>query len=253
MLNLQFKTLFRRSIKTRVTLFTLTIFVVIIWGLSFYVGNVIRQNMQRLLGAQQFSAVSAIADEFNDELRDGKDGLEHLAQRIDSRLMARPEALQTILEDNVFWGHMFNGGFFVTDARGTAIADVPLATGRIGTNYMDRDSVSVPLKQGITVIGRPAMGKKLGAPIFSIVAPIRDAGGRVIGTVVGTVNLGKPSFLDKIAGKAFGKAGKFVLADRQRRVFIAGTDSSRTMSAFPAPGVSRELDLFAQGYEGTLV
>ena len=253
MLNLQFKSLFRRSIKTRVTLFTLTIFLVSIWVLSFYASSVMHQNMQRLLGEQQFSAVRNIAEEINDELSNGKAGLEDLARHIDDRLMARPDALLTMLEQSVFWGHMFNGGIFVTDARGTAIADVPLATGRIGTNYMDRDSVSVPLKQGITVVGRPAMGKKLGAPIFSIVAPIRDAGGRVIGTVVGTVNLGKPSFLDKISGKPFGKTGSFVLADRQRRVFVAGTDNSRAMSAFPAPGVSPSLDRIAQGYEGTLV
>ena len=46
MLNLQFKTLFRRSIKTRVTLFTLTIFVVSIWGLSFYADSVMRENLR---------------------------------------------------------------------------------------------------------------------------------------------------------------------------------------------------------------
>jgi hypothetical protein len=65
------------------------------------------------------------------------------------------------------------------DVGRTAIADVPLSNGRIGTNYIDRESVSVPLKQGKTVIGRPAMGKKLGAPIFSMVVPLRDATGKV--------------------------------------------------------------------------
>ncbi|MEI8155749.1 MAG: cache domain-containing protein [Burkholderiales bacterium] len=240
------------SIKTRVTVFTLAIFLVSLWALSYYASSMLRNDMQRLLGEQQFSVVSMIAGEINDELRDAKAGLEKLASDIDSRLMTNPVALQALLERSVFWEHMFNGGLFITDARGTAIADVPLLTGRIGTNYIDRESVSVPLQQGISVIGRPAMGKRLGVPIFSVVAPIRDAGGRVIGAVVGTVNLDKSSFLAKVSGHTYGKTGSYVLADRKRRVFIAGADTSRTLSSFPAPGVAPQLDRFAQGYEGTL-
>jgi hypothetical protein len=46
-----------RSLKTRVTIFTLAIFLVSLWSLAFYAGRMLRQDMQRLLGEQQFSTV----------------------------------------------------------------------------------------------------------------------------------------------------------------------------------------------------
>jgi membrane protein implicated in regulation of membrane protease activity len=40
----------RRSLKTRVTLFTLAIFVISIWLLAFYASKMLRKDMERLLG-----------------------------------------------------------------------------------------------------------------------------------------------------------------------------------------------------------
>ena len=59
-----------RSLKTRVTLTTLAIFLIGISSLAFYASRMLREDMQRLLGEQQFSAVSLIASEVNDDLDD---------------------------------------------------------------------------------------------------------------------------------------------------------------------------------------
>ena len=50
-----------RSLKTRITLSTLAIFLVGIWTLSFYASAVLRDDMTVLLGEQQVAAVSAAA------------------------------------------------------------------------------------------------------------------------------------------------------------------------------------------------
>ena len=250
MIGMKLNLLLKRSIKFRVTLFTLGIFMVSLWALSWYTSHVLRQDMQRLLGEQQFSAVTMVAGEINEELHDRWTALEKTAQQIDNQLMATPAALQSLLEQRPILQTLFNGGIFVTDTHGTAIADIPLSAGRIGTNYMDRESVSVPLKQGQTVIGRPAMGKKLGAPIFSIVAPIFDVNGRVIGALVGTVNLGLPSFLDKITQGRYGQSGVYLLNAPQYRLIVTSTDPSRIMQPLPNPGINTMLDRFVQGHEG---
>jgi PAS domain-containing protein len=164
--------------------------------------------------------------------------------------MDAPPALQALLEQRPLLQSMFNGGIFVTNIGGTAIADVPLSNGRIGTNYMDRESVSVPLREGKTVIGRPAMGKKLGAPIFSIIAPIRNTKGAVIGALVGTVNLGLPSFLDKVTHGQYGKSGHYLLNAKQSRMIVTATDHSRIMQPLPATGVNTMLDRYVQGFDG---
>jgi diguanylate cyclase (GGDEF)-like protein/PAS domain S-box-containing protein len=239
-----------QSLKVRATAFTLSVLVLGLWSLSFYISRNLQADMEQMLGEQQLSVVTAVAKEVNDNLTDRLKALETVAQEMDADLLGNPAALQTRLEQRPLLQLLFNGGVFVTGPDGVAIADVPLSTGRIGTNYMDRESVSVPLKEGKSVIGRPAMGKKLGAPIFSMVAPIRDARGKVIGALVATVNLGQPSFLDKIAQNSYGKSGGYLLIAPQHNLFVTASDKSRIMQPLPAPGINTMHDRYMQGYEG---
>jgi signal transduction histidine kinase/CheY-like chemotaxis protein len=115
---------------------------------------------------------------------------------------------------------------------------------------MDRESISIPLRQNQAIIGRPAMGKKLNAPIFSIVVPIRGGQGRVIGALVGTVNLGKPSFFDQIATVHYGKSGGYLLMAPQHNLFVTASNKRLTMQPLPAKGVNKMHDRYMQGYEG---
>ncbi len=239
-----------QSLKVRATAFTLSVLVLGMWSLSFYISRNLQTDMEQMLGQQQLSVVTAVANEVNDNLTDRLKALETVAREMDEDLMSSPAALQNRLEQRPLLKLLFNGGVFVTGSDGVAIADVPLSTGRIGTNYMDRESVSVPLKEGKSVIGRPAMGKKLGAPIFSMVAPIRDARGKVIGALVATVNLGQPSFLDKIAQNSYGKSGGYMLIAPQHNLFVTASDKSRIMQPLPAPGINTMHDRYMQGYEG---
>ncbi|MFZ4481984.1 MAG: hypothetical protein ACOYNZ_19070 [Rhodoferax sp.] len=41
-----------RSLKTRVTLFTLTIFVLSVWAIALFASHMLQDDMQRLLGEQ---------------------------------------------------------------------------------------------------------------------------------------------------------------------------------------------------------
>ncbi|MBP7526092.1 MAG: hypothetical protein KA779_15110, partial [Propionivibrio sp.] len=57
-----------RSLKTRVTLFTLIIFLCSIWSLELFVSFRLRGDMLRLLNKQQFATVSFMAAEADREL-----------------------------------------------------------------------------------------------------------------------------------------------------------------------------------------
>ena len=241
----------RQSIAAKVSLFTLAIFVISLWGLSWFASRLLQNDMQRLLGEQQFAATSSLATSFNGRLADRVHALELIAGEIDSwDLMANPTALQARLEQRPLLQVIFNSGVFITGTDGTAIANVPLSVGRIGTNYMDRDSVSTALKEGKTTISRPVIGKKLGAPLFTIAAPISNAQGQVIGALVGVTDLGKPNFLDDVIDTRYGKTGGYMLLAPQHGIFITATDKSRILQPLPAPGVNVMHDKYMQGYEG---
>ena len=241
------------SLKTRITLATLVIFVISIWALAFYASRMLHGDMRKLLGDQQLSTVSILAADINDELQDRLNALETIANEIDAGLMARPTDLQARLDQRPLLLHLFSGGFFLVNKDGTAIADVPLSTNRIGINYMDREHVAVALKEGKSMISRPVIGKAINAPVFAVVVPVRDAQGKTIGALIGIINLSKPNFLDRITSSQYGKAGAYLLVAPQHRLIVTASDKTRVMEILPAPGVSPIIDRRSQGYEGTEV
>ena len=240
-----------RSLKTRVALLTLVIFAVGIWSLAFYTSRVLREDMQRLLGEQQFSTVVFIASGINDELKERLGVLEKVAGNLRPAMLDDAASLQSFIEQRLILQQEFNGGAFVTGRDGTTIASVPLSAQRLGVNYMERDHVAAALNEGKPRISTVAIGKQLQAPVFGMAIPIRDTQGKVIGALVGVTDLSKPNFLDKIADNIYGKTGGYLLVAPKQRLIVTATDKSRIMETLPAPGINPLIDRFIQGYEGS--
>ena len=237
-----------QSLKARVTLFTLAIFVTSMWALAFYASRMLRGDLERQSGEQQFSTVSFVAAEIDKELEERIQILETVAHSIDQPMLNNPAALQRMLEQNpVIQGH-FNAGLLVLSLDGTAVADVPVEAGRRGVNYFDNEADHIALTEGRSAISGPMIGRKLKQPLFNIAAPIRDAQGKVIGAMVGVINLARPNFLDAIGKHRYGKSGGYLVVDPRHRLFVTATDKARVMQAVPAPGVNWLFDRRMQGY-----
>lgn len=242
-----------RTLNTRITLATLCIFLVSIWSLALYASHILREDMQRLMGEQQFSTATILAAGVNDDLGQRLRALDTFADTIAAAAARDASGPQTLLERNPVLLELFNGGVVVLDADGTAIADTPRSAGRIGVNYLDREHVVAALRGGTAMIGRPIMGKKLPAPVFGMAVPIRDTQNRVVGAVLGVTDLSKPNFIDKIAGNIYGRTGGYLLVAPQYRLVFAASDKRRVMETLPAPGVNAAIDRFVDGSEGAAV
>jgi len=175
----------RQSLKTRITLGTLGIFLVSLWGLSYYASQMLHDDMERTLGQQQLSSVAVVADAINADLREHMEALQAVAATISPAIFGNAAGLQHLLEQGPLLQRHFNGGIVACGLDGSAIADVPRTAGRIGINYMDIDTIAAALKEGKSTVGRPVMGKKLQAPLFGMTVPVRDAQGTVIGALSG--------------------------------------------------------------------
>lgn len=187
------------SLKTRLTILTLAVFVGGIVIQAIYLSRSLRIDIERQLSEQQFAAVSYVAAIISDDLRERMSSLELIARGIDESMLAQPAALQKYLENRRPLADLFNAGVFVTGRNGIALADYPRMAGRIGTNYSDREHVAVALQGSRTRVGKPVPGRVLhGAPSLPISTPIHDKQGRVIGALVGATDLSQPNFLDKI-------------------------------------------------------
>lgn len=242
-----------RRVRFRLTALVLGVALAIIWLVSLYLVRIVREDMEHLVGEQQLSTASIVAMDVNSGLQDRLNVLTTVAGQLSKGLLEKPAELQAFLRNRPSISLPFNGGLFITGLDGTAIADFPVVPGRVGTNYMDRESISVPLREGKSVIGRPNLGKTLKAPIFSIVVPIRDDQGAVIGSLAGTINLGLPNFLDKLALGRYGKSDGYLLIAPQYRLIVTASDRSRAMETLPPAGVIPAMDHLFEGGEGSMI
>ena len=242
-----------QSLKTRVTLFTLGVFVVSIWSLAFYTSRTLRADMQRMLGEQEFTTASIVAAQINYELLSRLSVLTAVANSITPGLMADPERLKAMLDARVIFPALFNKGAVAIDLAGTAIADAPAMEGRVGANFRERDYFIGALKEGRATIGKPIIGKLSKKPTFVMAVPVRDRQGKVIGALAGVTDLEKSNFLDKLTEERYGKTGGYMLVAVQHRLIITATDKRWIMQPLAAPGVDSHTDRFIRGDEGYAV
>jgi len=149
-----------QSLKTRLMVIELCIFILCIWSLTLISSQIMRGQMEKTLRDQQFSTVSLIAEGVNTEISERLQALQQRAQDMQSQILQDPVQLQSKLEDRLALRQMFNGGLFITDANGIAIASVPKSLQRTGLSFIDRDFILAALKEGKTTVGKPVIGKK---------------------------------------------------------------------------------------------
>jgi hypothetical protein len=108
---MNWKLLQRWSLKARVTVFTLAIFFIGVWGLSWYVSQMLHEDMERALGKQQFSTASFIAAEVNGELDDRMRALERIAGDISPDILGHTAAVQALPKVETPGRVTVHGGF----------------------------------------------------------------------------------------------------------------------------------------------
>jgi len=240
----------RRSLNMRVTLFTLAIFLLCLWSLSFYLNQLIREGIQRQIIEQQASTAELVSMDINSQIEDRLTALSQVAAQLGSSFQDRA-SLQQRLQQRTELGYLFNGGYFVTDAQGTALASLPESAQRIGVSYTERDYFRRALAEDRPVVGIPVMGKQLHAPIIGLAAPIHGPSGASIGVLAGIVNLEASSFLDKLVSNRYGGSGGYLIVSRSAHVVVTATNKSRVMTPAARAGVSPLIDQFMEGHEGS--
>jgi signal transduction histidine kinase/CheY-like chemotaxis protein len=233
------------------TMFTLTVFLISLWSITFYAGYLLENDMKKLAGDGQLSTVSYIASAINEEIIIRIDAIKKISKDFSNIVLSDNKQSSDILENHPIFQSLFNGGTFITDTNGTATASIPEFSKRIGVNYLDRDYIYSAIKEGKTSVGRPVLGKTLHNPIISICTPIYNYNGTIIGALAGVIDLGKPNFLDKITSNKYGNSGKYTLVSPKNRMIITDTSKINVLKYLHPTGDNSIIDRFIAGYEGT--
>ncbi|WP_180132355.1 PAS domain S-box protein [Rhodoferax sp. BLA1] len=250
---MQLNFLAKHSIKTRVTLSTMAIFLASLWSLSFYASVELKSDLQAGLSAQQFATVTLLSKQLDEQLSERQAWLQMLANDIDDKLLLDPPKLQSSLNQRALLPNKFNEGVLVLNRQGGVLADSAGGIQRDRLAPLDLASVHTALNEGRSSIGRVSVAAFAGTPTLDMAAPLRDASGRVVGAVLGLTNLRKPNPLAAITANRYGHTGGYLLVDPLQRRVIAATNTTRLMEQLPAAGVNPALDRFLDGYQGSLV
>ncbi len=242
----------RHSLKNRITVATLVIFLAGFWSLSLLAGKILRTDMERLLGQQQFSTASIIAANIEDQLERRANALEQVAALAAQAMPDKPAKVQELIDRLPILQTLFNGGIVATGIDGHMIADFPHSANWPAINFLEIASVASTLSDGKTTIA-PIQHKNLDIPAFSITVAIRDSRGEVSGALVGITNLGAHNFLGHITKARYGETGGYLLVAPQQRLVLTATDQRRLMEALPAPGLNPMIDRFIEGNEGSSI
>ncbi len=240
------------SIKTRVTLSALGVFLVSLWILAFLTTRILERDISQLVADAQASATNQMALLIDRELHSRLAALEHKAALISSDLMADSAALQNSLDQRTLLKSFFNVSVLAVNREGIGIADSPYLQERIGINYRERvDAFAVALDEGQASIGSPLRGLSTGQPLIPLAVPIRNHAGEVIGALGGAIDLSKPNFFDDLTAQAYGRTGYYSVISKSRRMVVTSSNPDLIMAELPPPGVSLALDRAIRGEEGS--
>jgi PAS domain S-box-containing protein len=240
----------RRSLTTRVTLFTLAILALSVATVALWIGQLLRYDMQAMLEQQQYSTATILAAEINHELADRMRALERATTDINPQLLADTAALNQYLKKRPELRAMFNDGLFVTSREALCVLALPTSSSRVGVNFMAAGAVAAALRSGKVTIGTPFSSQTSKQVLVYVAAPIHDANTQVIAALVGAIDLGKRNFLDIVLGNRYGKGGGVMLVDRAKRVIVSDTNKALVLQALPGLGHDGLTDKFVAGFEG---
>lgn len=238
----------QHSLKTRVTLDVLTIFLIGIWSLSFYVGIQLQGDLQRQLGKQQFSTVSFLAADADRVLKAHLHSLGRLAGELGGTFLSDSGSLRELLSTRPVLLETFNAGVVAVNVEGVGLerkgADSPVS-------YLDVDGVSTALREGKSTIGGASIDPLTGLPVFAISVPVNDERASVVGALVGIVSLTSRNFLDQITESYYGQSGYFLIVAEKDQRIVVGTGKRRILEKLLPDTPNPLLERFAHGFDET--
>ncbi|HUL93926.1 MAG TPA: diguanylate cyclase [Burkholderiales bacterium] len=236
-----------RSIKTKATL-AVTVCVVSLLVLVSALEMVrVRANLSELLGNQQMTLVSRMAEEIDEKLRSTHEVLIAMAKMLPPEISRDSARLRKYLEDRAGVRLLFDN-LLVFSSAGMTLVDLG-ATGLEGTSVSDREFFQKAVSDRKPYISQPFLGRNSSRPFVVLTAPVLDRRGRVVAVLAGSLALLRPNFLGKLGTASVGKTGSFALLGRDRTIIISRS-ADRIMSAGPAPGVSPYFDRAVAGEAG---
>ena len=202
----------------------LTLVVVVLVFMSVAISTLVvlyeaRRDLRAHIERDQITEAERAAAEIGEYLRRSREVVEDLARRTGPAELADLRRLEeTILGES--GALQFFSDLLFLDATLTARADRPVVPNRRGTDYADRPHLQRALATGETVLSAPFMGRVTRQPAISVTAPVKDASGRSVALVNGTISLLQIRLLRELGNRDPQRETAYLVADDDNRVVV---------------------------------
>jgi len=212
---------------------------------------IVQRGVEDVVGEREASLVTQMASDIDQKFVLRQHALVRLANDLDLSGAAGTGQFQAGLEKY----HSLDGLFSnmsIVDAAGEQVAnlDNPKSIGKM--NFSSRDYFIETIRSDAPVISRPLRSQLSGRPLIVMTAPIHGPDGEIRYLLLGTIDLGRDSFLNELSRGRVGKTGYFYIFNKDG-TFIAHPDPNRVLGNIVEDGTRMpSLDLALAGYEGTM-
>ncbi|MFL9925883.1 GGDEF domain-containing protein [Herbaspirillum lusitanum] len=240
---------FGNSLFTRLVLFGIGIVISTAILRFYFLRDFLETEQSAVVARQQSIIASYLAQDIGYRTEERRHFLERLATQVPPGLLNDPAALREWLREHQELQPLFAQGLFFANTDGVIVVDYPTMNGRRAislTSYPDYTRVL----DGATVIGDPLLSPASARPILPMMAPVRNAEGRISGILGGTTELNATGFLDHLQRAQLGPSGGFMLISPSRRLIIASSNPASVFNSLPPTGTDLLLDRALTGFRG---
>jgi diguanylate cyclase (GGDEF)-like protein len=228
--------------------------VVIFVGMTLRLVNlpdVLRSSLEDIVLAQQSTVANYVAGDIEAAIRARREFLEQLSRELPGGAHGDEAQTRRWLYEHRAMSSLFNLGlsFYRPDGR---IVSALSANGEGATSpsVLEEDWFQAILHQADFALGRPYRGLDDGRARVVMAVPVIERGGRLMGVLAGSSELGAHGFLELMQKSGNGKTGDYLLVSPRDQMFVAATRPDLRLAALPKPGVNVLHDKAMTGWRG---
>jgi PAS domain S-box-containing protein len=239
------------SLKTKMSLAVSLLMTVLLILLALSAAWYFNRCFKSIISTQQFTLVSALAEDIDSKILTIQGELAALANSADPGLAGNPDKAERFLRSHSGTRTLFDSGIFIFSPKGKLIAASPAEPKLLGRDYSFRDYIRKTTESGKPQISVPFFStQEHHHPMIMFSAPFFDARGTMTGILAGGVDLMKDNFLGNLSSIRLGNQGYLYLFNTGRTM-VLHKDKSRILKNDVPPGVNRLFDRAIDGFEGT--
>ncbi len=237
------------SLNTKMALAVSLLTTALLAGMTFSVLSYFERQIKAIVSGQQFTMVTAMADEIDQKITAVQNQLRAVAGTATENSFSSPRSARAFVGRSQSLADLFDSGLLVFGPHGELLHATLAGQGPAREPQL-RKLLAVTVREKKPHISEPfRQTDENGEPVVMFSHPVLASDGTVKGVLVGGVSLLRDNFLGKIATIRLGRNGYLYLYDTDRTL-IFHQNRSRILKRDVRPGVNRLFDKAIEGFEG---